>query len=82
VPIRDDQHQKVLEWMESRKVQPRCTMCGEDQWDVFDIINAPVIAKEGEQAPTRGVPMIVTFCQNCAHVVLFSAARVLPGNYR
>jgi len=69
-------HQKqIIDWIQSKCGAMRCICCGTHQWAILETASLPI----GYDLKTtrffyhQGIPQVALACQNCAHVVYFSA---------
>jgi predicted nucleic-acid-binding Zn-ribbon protein len=75
MPLTDVEVQRVAEWLKERGVRGACTSCGRTEWALIDVVTAPVSLPAGAESNER-VPVVVTACSNCGHVVLYSAVMI------
>lgn len=67
--------QRVQLWITSKCGQMRCVCCGTARWTLFDASSLTI----GFDVHTtrfhyhEGIPLISVGCENCGHVVFFSA---------
>lgn len=68
-----DQLEMINRFFASKSLDPKCSICGCDDWAVEDII--PAVDHPGPKILRRGamVPLLQLECQNCGHVVFFNA---------
>lgn len=72
-----EENQKIiLEWINRKCGQMRCTCCGNGQWTVAEITTLQI----GFNVDTtrfhfhEGLPLASIACQTCGHIVQFSTA--------
>jgi predicted nucleic-acid-binding Zn-ribbon protein len=57
--------------------KPQCSMCGQSNWSIGDIIAPSVLAEDGKTVRhDNSIPSVVIVCINCGYVVQFSAAKL------
>jgi len=71
--LTSDQLDHVTQFFQSRSIDPRCSVCGADDWLVEDLL--PPAEDDGVQILRRGsmVPLLQVECRNCGQVLFFNA---------
>ncbi len=68
-----EQFEAIKRFFESKEIDPRCYICGSDDWAIEDIL--PPAEVHGPQILRRGamIPLVQFECKKCGHVVFFNA---------
>jgi predicted nucleic-acid-binding Zn-ribbon protein len=57
--------------------KPQCSMCGQSNWVIGDIIAPPVLAEDGKNLRSdSSIPSVAVVCGNCGYIIYFSAVRL------
>ena len=76
MPLDKDQESTAKRWMEDKGVSPRCSCCGEDRWELGEIISGAMYVEGGAALGGPNVPMLQYVCANCGCVRLFAAVHM------
>jgi hypothetical protein len=75
--LSDDAKRAIEQNVLPRLHERPCSVCGSSKWLVLDgYVSTPEIAPAGFGGSTVTVPLVMTTCQICGHVVLFNAIHV------
>lgn len=72
----------LTKFLESKKTNPNCTVCGQNAWVVpqdAEQVDVAISQKGGFVIPAPSVPAYLLVCGNCGHIVLFASAIVRRG---
>jgi hypothetical protein len=67
-----EQTQQLINKLSSKMTIP-CGVCGAQDWSVSDILSCLPEFNPVGMTSQAVAPLVVIYCQNCAHVFLFSA---------
>lgn len=75
ITLTEEDKKRIMEWLNQKCGQMRCTCCGLGQWALVDIAVLPIGV---DLHSTRffyhqGVPQVSIACQNCGHMLFFNA---------
>ena len=71
-----DQQAKLTKWLNAKVADKSCRKCGQNSWELGDIVSAPIQTKEGISIGGPSIPTVIVACGNCAFVELYAAAAI------
>jgi hypothetical protein len=74
--LNETDRQKIVEWLNAKCGQMRCTCCGFGKWEVVGMATLPIVI---DLHTTRffysqGIPQVAILCTNCGHMIFFNPA--------
>ncbi len=73
MPLTPEQIHKVAAWLDSKSSRSSCPVCGNQRWEVGDIVASVNFSKGGVVLGGRIVPTVQVICSNCYFVMNFAA---------
>jgi hypothetical protein len=71
MPLTNQQKEKIQTWLISKNANPKCPMCGKNQWAFGEIITANVVNEKGKTETDKISPaMVQIVCTNCGFLRL------------
>ncbi|MBI2796794.1 MAG: hypothetical protein HYX65_08835 [Gemmatimonadetes bacterium] len=74
--ISDTDKQVIVDWLNAKCGQMRCTCCGYGKWEILPIATLPIALdlRSTRFFYSQGLPQVGVLCTNCGHVLYFSPA--------
>jgi predicted nucleic-acid-binding Zn-ribbon protein len=69
MPLTKEQSTKFRSWLNDRKWDTYCPVCGQRDWKFGEIISARILSTKQNQS----IPMCQLFCARCQYIMLFAA---------
>ncbi len=68
---------KAQQWLHSRAATLQCPACGQRNFNIENIVSMTNSLQEGGHVDyLSGIPLVAVKCENCAHIMFFSAKQM------
>lgn len=71
--LTEEEVNKAIDWLNEKGKDWKCAVCQTDAFTVSNIVNLNVSLGEGVMLGRSYTPALMATCQNCGHIVQFSA---------
>lgn len=69
-----EQLEKAISWLESKKKNLQCEVCGKSEWQFYDSLVAQLhISGDSISIPGELIPQFSIICTNCGNTKFFDA---------
>jgi hypothetical protein len=66
--------QRIVDWLNVKCGQMRCTCCGIAKWEIVGMATLPIVfdLHTTRFYYSQGIPQVALACTNCGHMVFFN----------